>query len=120
MIQSNNEKDEFGIYAKLSVMLNAYPGKKLRNLRRRANLTQMQVVELTGVSETTIHYLEHDLRKPQTATLEKLLNLYAIRITRLEKMERIWGADGLQQGSIGNVPSETRSNAPLGHLGGQR
>jgi transcriptional regulator with XRE-family HTH domain len=78
-------------------MLNAYPGKKLRNLRRRANLTQMQVVNLTGVSETTIHYLEHDLRKPQTATLEKLLNLYAIRITRLEKMERIWGDDGLQR-----------------------
>lgn len=77
-------------------MLNAYPGKKLRNLRKRANLTQMQVVKLTGVSETTIHYLEHDLRKPQTHTLEKLLNLYAIRITRLEKMERIWGDDGLQ------------------------
>jgi hypothetical protein len=56
----------------------------------------MQVVKLTGVSETTIHYLEHGLRKPQTQTLEKLLNLYAIRITRLEKMERIWGEDGLQ------------------------
>lgn len=78
-------------------MLNAYPGKKLRNLRKRANLTQMQVVDLTGVSETTIHYLEHDLRRPQTHTLEKLLNLYAIRITRLEKMERIWGEDGLQK-----------------------
>jgi transcriptional regulator with XRE-family HTH domain len=94
-------------------MLNAYPGKKLRNLRRRANLTQMQVVELTGVSETTIHYLEHGLRRPQTKTLEKLLNLYAIRITRLEKMERIWGEDGLQgESQCQKFPSQNPSQAP--------
>ncbi|MDE2099401.1 MAG: helix-turn-helix domain-containing protein [Patescibacteria group bacterium] len=77
-------------------MLNSYPGKKLRNLRHRANLTQMQVVKLTGISETTIHYLEHGLRRPRTQTLERLLNLYAIRITRIEKLEKIWGEDGLQ------------------------
>ena len=78
-------------------MLNSYPGPKLRNLRKRALLTQMQVVELTGISETTIHNAEHELRRPQTQTLDKLLNLYAIRIARLEKMERLWGADGLQK-----------------------
>jgi transcriptional regulator with XRE-family HTH domain len=79
-------------------MLNRYPGSKLRNLRKRALLTQMQVVELTGVSETTIHYLEHDLRLPQTQTLNKLLNLYALRIQRLEHMEQIFGEDGRKQG----------------------
>jgi transcriptional regulator with XRE-family HTH domain len=91
-------------------MLNVYSGTKLRNLRKRALLTQMQVVELTGVSETTIHYLEHGLRRPQTQTLEKLLNLYAIRISRLEKMERIWGDDGLQnkQGD----PCQVKSASP--------
>lgn len=78
-------------------MLNSYPGSKLRNLRKRALLTQMQVVELTGICETTIHYLEHNIRRPQTRTLDKLLNLYAIRISRLEKMEHLWGADGLQK-----------------------
>jgi transcriptional regulator with XRE-family HTH domain len=78
-------------------MLNSYPGPKLRNLRQRALLTQMQVVELTGISETTIHYLEHGLRRPQTQTLEKLLGLYAMRISRLEKMERLWGPDGTQK-----------------------
>jgi transcriptional regulator with XRE-family HTH domain len=94
-------------------MLNEYPGHKLRNLRKRANLTQMQVVKLTGVSETTIHYLEHDLRRPQTQTLEKLLNLYAIRITRLEKMERIWGEDGLQHGQSSRSNDGTiRSSEP--------
>ncbi len=91
-------------------MLNAYPGHKLRNLRKRALLTQMQVVELTGVSETTIHYLEHGIRKPQTQTLEKLLNLYAIRIARLEKMERIWGEDGLQNRQ--GEPCQVKSVSP--------
>jgi transcriptional regulator with XRE-family HTH domain len=56
----------------------------------------MQVVKLTGVSGTTIHCLEHDSRRPQTRTLEKLLNLYALRITRLERMEHVWGEDGLK------------------------
>lgn len=79
-------------------MLNEYPGSKLRNLRKRALLTQMQVVEMTGISETTIHYLEHDLRKPQSKTLSTLLDLYSIRIARLDKMERVWGKDGLQKG----------------------
>lgn len=91
-------------------MLNLYPGKKLRNLRKRANLTQMQVVELTGISETTINYLEHGRRRPQTATLETLLNLYAIRITRLEKMERIWGEDGLQH--QGETPCQAKFPLP--------
>lgn len=76
-------------------MISSYPGPKLRNLRKRANLTQKQVVELTGISETTIHYLEHGIRRPQTSTLDKLLNLYAIRIKRLENLDRIWGQDGL-------------------------
>ena len=90
-------------------MLNLYPGKKLRNLRKRANLTQMQVVELTGISETTLHYLEHGLRRPQTKTLEKLLSLYAIRIIRLEKLEQIWGPDGLE-----NKPSRPERIEPKG------
>ena len=78
-------------------MLNVYSGAKLRNLRKRALLTQMDVVDLTGISETTIHYLEHDLRRPQSHTLDKLLNLYAIRIARLEKMDQMWGPDGLRK-----------------------
>ena len=78
-------------------MLNAYPGRKLRNLRKRALLTQVEVMNITGIHETTIHYLEKGTRKPQTKTLETLLNLYAVRITRLERMERIWGEDGLQK-----------------------
>lgn len=94
-------------------MLNEFPGPKLRNLRKRALLTQMQVVELTGISETTIHYLEHGLRKPQTQTLERLLNLYAVRISKLERMERIWGHDGLQnrpQGAECKQKSASPSN----------
>ena len=56
-------------------MLQSYSGEKLKSLRKRAMLTQMQVVELTGVSEGTICYLEKGVRIPQTKTLEKLLSL---------------------------------------------
>ncbi len=50
-------------------MLNQYPPERLKSLRKRAMLTQMQVVELTGISEATLCYLERGDRRPQTRTL---------------------------------------------------
>ena len=81
-------------------MLHRYSGEKLRSLRNRALLTQMQVVEMTGIAEATIHRLEKEIGRPQTKTLETLLNLYTIRIQRFEKMEKIWDAKENQNGSI--------------------
>lgn len=71
-------------------MLTDYPGHKLKALRKRAHLTQEQVNELTGISIATLCYLERGKRSPQTATLEKLLNLYAIRIRKFEHLEQTW------------------------------
>ena len=71
-------------------MLHAYPGEKLRALRKRARLSQEQVKELTGIYCETLRDLEHDRRQPQSGTLERLLNLYAIRIKKFEHYEQIW------------------------------
>ena len=81
-------------------MLHHYSGEKLRSLRKRALLTQMQVVEITGIAEATIHRLEKEIGRPQTKTLETLLNLYTVRIQRFEKMERIWDHKETQNGSV--------------------
>lgn len=99
-------------------MISSYPGAKLKNLRKRANLTQKQVVELTGISETTILYLEKGTRKPQTATLDKLLNLYVIRIKRLEGLDRIWGEDGLAKIS-GPQPDSHQAKPANGNTPGK-
>lgn len=61
-------------------MLQEFSGEKLRSLRKRARLTQKQVVELAGVSEACIIYLEKGKRKPQTKTLHKILSLYSMQI----------------------------------------
>ena len=66
-----------------------YTGPRLKQLRRRARLTQMQVVQMCGVSETAICYLERGDRKPQTRTLQKLLNLYAQRIQYWNELGQI-------------------------------
>ena len=71
-------------------MLQEYSGAKLRSLRRRARLTQTQVVELTGVAEATLCYLERGDRRPQTRTLEKLLPLYAIRIQYWDRIDHLF------------------------------
>ncbi len=63
-------------------------GKKLKILRKRARLTQNAVVDMCGVSETTICYLERGLRKPHSSTLQRLLNLYAQRIHYWEEMAK--------------------------------
>ncbi len=78
-------------------MLHCYPFEKLRELRRRALLTQRDVQRLTGISDSTFAYLERGRRKPQTNTPRKLLNIYGINISRWEHQEQTWEA-GKEQG----------------------
>ena len=88
-------------------MLQEYSGSKLRHLRKRARLTQTQVLELTGVAEATLNYLEHDMRRPQTRTLEKLLSLYAIRIQYWNKIDNILE----ERPHAGNLAAQTTVRA---------
>ncbi len=69
-------------------MLNEFRGPRLKRLRKMAMLTQRQVIEQTGISEATLCYLEKGDRRPQSRTLEKLLNLYTVRIKYLENIEK--------------------------------
>ncbi len=71
------------------MLVDTYSGDKLRRLRKRARLTQRQVVKLAGVSEAAICYLEQGKRKPQQTTLDKLLNLYAIKIQYWKNIDTI-------------------------------
>lgn len=71
-------------------MIHRFPPERLRDLRHRALLSQRDVERLTGISDSTVAYLERGKRKPQTKTLRKLLNIYAINISRWERQERTW------------------------------
>ena len=71
-------------------MLHRYPGKLLRELRKRALLSCEDVNRLTGISRMTLWRLERDKGRPQTTTLNKLLQIYGITINRLERLETIW------------------------------
>jgi transcriptional regulator with XRE-family HTH domain len=73
-------------------MLHLYKPERLRELRHRALLSQRDVERLTGISDSTVAYLELGKRKPQTATLRRLLFLYQMNIARWERMERTWDA----------------------------
>ena len=67
-------------------MHHEFSRERLRKLRKRARLSQRQVVELSRVSEATLYRLESDHSRPYTTTLEKLLNLYQIRISYWKNM----------------------------------
>src|SRR5271166_961717 len=98
--------------------MSEYTGEKLKDLRKRARLSQMQVVALTGVTETTIHNAEHNKRRPQNATLEKLLNLYAIRIAKYERLSKVWPdggpvpEDGMVKGDRAAVRGDKKKSPP--------
>ena len=53
-------------------------GKRLKSLRKAANLTQAQVGERIGVRKTVISSYENDLRQPSYDNLVKLANLYKV------------------------------------------
>lgn len=77
-------------------MLQDFSGQKLKSLRKRARLSQQQVIDLTGVSETTLCYLERGDRRPQTQTLEKLLSLYAVRIQYYKNLDKVFDEKTLE------------------------
>lgn len=81
-------------------MLQDFSGPKLKSLRKRARLSQQQVIELTGVSEPTLCYLEHGRRRPQTQTLEKLLSLYAVRIQYFQNLDKVFEEKPLQSKEV--------------------
>ena len=53
-------------------------GKRLKSLRKAANLTQAQIGERIGVRKTVISSYENDLRQPSYDNLVKLANLYKV------------------------------------------
>lgn len=79
-------------------MYTNYPPEKLKILRIRALLTQSDVHSLTGLSFVSLIKAEKGRSRLQKRNLDKLLTLYATRIARIEKMERIW--DGPLSGQI--------------------
>lgn len=79
-------------------MLHRFPATELRSLRQRALLSTYDVTRLTGVSRATLRTLEYGYRRPITRTLRRLLNLYAIHIAKLERLEAAWST------TAGTVP----------------
>jgi transcriptional regulator with XRE-family HTH domain len=93
-------------------MLHTWPNpERLRERRRRALLTQRDVERATGISDSTVAYLECGRRKPQTGTLRKLLSLYDRNIQALEQRERRWWETGEPQSK---APPVAQAGAPSG------
>lgn len=47
-------------YKQMAYLYRMFPGNRLRELRKKAKLTQLQLAELTGVSQPAISQLEND------------------------------------------------------------
>lgn len=47
-------------YKQMAYLYRMFPGNRLRELRKKARLTQLQLAQLTGVSQPAISQLEND------------------------------------------------------------
>ena len=77
----------------------AYPPEKLRELRRRALLTQADVERMTRISRRSVIKLERGHTRPRYSTLSRLLTLYGTCINTIEQRERTWGTGEEQTGA---------------------
>ncbi|MEM0161511.1 MAG: helix-turn-helix domain-containing protein, partial [Thermoproteota archaeon] len=50
-------------------------GEEVKNLRKRANLTQKELAEKTGLSQGLIAKIENNTVDPKASTLRKILNV---------------------------------------------
>jgi len=58
-------------------------GKRLRRLRRQADLTQEQLAERIGVSVEFVSNMERGINAPSFETLEKLADSLKLRVSEL-------------------------------------
>jgi transcriptional regulator with XRE-family HTH domain len=57
----------------------AYIGKRLKDLRFRAGLTQEELARKAGTTQTTVARIERDAVEPEVTTIRKLAN--ALEVT---------------------------------------
>lgn len=93
-------------------MASAYTGPELKALRRRAMLTQRDVVRMTGVCEQTIIYMERGVTNPHMATLSKVLTLYGEKIAEVEKrFKKLYGETQVRRAPQDEMAKATVSTA---------
>lgn len=94
-------------------MLHTWPNaERLRELRRRALVTQVEVERLTGINARTLSRLERGHCQPRITTLRRLLGWYNLRI---QMQERDWAvmdtAEGAAPVAQASQPQPTREPA---------
>jgi transcriptional regulator with XRE-family HTH domain len=58
-------------------------GKKLKDKRFRAGLTQQQLADKSGLTQTTVARVERDMVEPEVTTVRKLSQALGITISDL-------------------------------------
>lgn len=62
-------------------------GKRLRELRKDMNLTQTQLADEVGLSQSAIYHYEKGNRKIPMSVLEKLADFFKMSISELVELE---------------------------------
>ncbi len=69
MVDSAGQDEQQGVARMLPV---AHIGKTLKDLRFRAGLTQQELADKAGTTQTTVARIERDAVEPEVTTIRKL------------------------------------------------
>ncbi|CAH1190376.1 HTH-type transcriptional regulator ImmR [Paenibacillus plantiphilus] len=62
-------------------------GERLKQARKNKRLTQLEVARIIGIDDTTISKYENNKSEPDNETLNKLVDLYNIKVDWLHGRE---------------------------------
>lgn len=71
-------------------------GLRIREFRKAANMTQEQLAELVGIGTPNISYIETGKFSPSVETLEKLSEIFGVKVYELYMFEHFKTPDELK------------------------
>ena len=68
-------------------------GKRLKEVRQKRKLTQIEVMKKTGINNKTLSGYENGVSNPDFESLKKLANLYKVSIDQLLEAEELFNME---------------------------
>jgi len=81
-------------------------GKRLRELRKRNNLTQEKLAEMIGIEPRNILKIENGQSFPRVSTMEKIINIFHCKVTDLFEFEHLDDIEAIRKKLIDKINND--------------
>ncbi len=90
-------------------------GRKIRELRKKRNLTQAKLAELTNVDDKHISCIESGKNFPSSDLIERLSNAFCVEIKELFEFHYLEDSENLKKDIIGMIETLKKEELTLAY-----